>query len=114
MSDVSKERKMWAGVRAAAQTRLAGMGGKLVVSDVQYEIMRWVHADLVLIFYPHKTSAGNYHARVRAGRCVDRLLLRKCVMALAENSCSFQFPSELRFHAEGVRQAVAENRPMTH
>jgi hypothetical protein len=114
MSDVSKERKLWAGVRDAAQTRLTGLSGKLVASDVQYEIMRWVHADLVLIFYPHKTSAGNYHVRVRAGRCTDRKLLRKCVMALAENTCNFQFPTERAFHDEGVRQAVTENRPLTH
>lgn len=105
---------MWAGVRAAAQTRLAGLGGKFVASGVQYEIMRWAHADLVLIFYPHKTSAGNYHVRVRAGKCNDRQLLRKCVMALAENTCHFQFPTEREFHSEGVTQAVKENRPITH
>jgi len=114
MGDVSKERKLWAGVRAAAQTRLAGLGGKLVDSDVQYEVMRWIHDDLVLIFYPHKTSAGNYHVRVRAGKCADRKLLRKCVMALAENTCHFQFPTEREFHDEGVTQAVKENRPITH
>ena len=114
MADVSKERKLWAGVRDAAQTRLAGLGGRLVASEVQYEIMRWNHADLVLIFYPHKTSAGNYHVRVRAGKCKDRKLLRKCVMALAENTCNFQFPTERAFHDEGVRQAVIENRPMTN
>lgn len=114
MTDVSKDRKLWAGVRSAAQTRLAGLGGKLVASDVQYEVMRWIHGDLVLIFYPHKTSAGNYHIRVRAGRCTDRSLLRKCVMALAENTCHFQFPSERDFHDEGLRQAIEENRPITH
>lgn len=114
MTDVSKERKLWAGVRAAAQTRLAGLGGKLMPSDVAYEVMRWVHPELVLIFYPHRTTAGNYHIRVRAGRCKDRKLLRKVIMALAENSCQFQCPTEQAFHNEGVRQAVELSRPMTH
>ena len=111
--DVSKDRKLWARVRDTAQTRLAGLGGKLVASEVQYEIMRWVHADLVLIFYPHRTTAGNYHVRVRAGKCSDRKLLRKCVIALAENSCQFGFPTERAFHDEGVTQAVKENRSFT-
>ncbi len=114
MNDVSKQKKMWAAVREAAQTRLTGLNGQLVASETQYEIMRWVHDDLVLIFYPHRTTAGNYHVRVRAGKCGDRKLLRRCVMALAENSCSFQFPTEPEFHAEGVQQALAENRPFTN
>lgn len=114
MSDASKDRKAWKGVHAAAQARLAPFGGALEWSEVQHEVMRWNHADLVLIFYPHRTSAGNYHVRVRAGKCADRKLLRKCVMALAENTCNFQFPTEPKFHEEGVRQAVNENRPITH
>lgn len=114
MTDASKDRKAWKGVHAAAMTRLKGFGGALAWSANQHEVMRWVHADLVLIFYPHRTTAGNYHIRVRAGRCNDRKLLRKCVMALAENTCNFQFPTEPEFHEEGVRQAVTENRPITH
>lgn len=113
-ADASKDRKAWKSVHAAALKRLAAFGGALAWSDVQHEVMRWVHADLVLIFYPHRTSAGNYHVRVRAGRCNDRKLLRKCVMALAENACNFQFPTEPEFHAEGVQQALQENRAFTH
>jgi hypothetical protein len=113
-ADVSKNRKAWKGVHAAAAQRLAHFGGVLAWSEVRHEVLRWVHADLVLIFYPHKTTAGNYHVRVRAGRCADRKLLRKCVMALAENTCNFQFPTEPAFHEEGVRQAVTENRPITN
>lgn len=114
MADASKDRKAWKGVHAAATERLKGFGGALTWSVIQHEVLRWTHPDLLLIFYPHRTTAGNYHVRVRAGRCTDRKLLRKCAMALAENSCSFQFPTEREFHDEGVRQAVTENRPMTH
>lgn len=114
MTDVSKQRKMWAGVRAAAQTRLAGLGGKLVPSDVAHEVMRWIHPEVVLIFYPHRTTAGNYHIRIRAGRCQSRTVLGKAIMALAENSCHFQCSTEMAFHNEGVRQALEQRRPMTH
>lgn len=113
MSDVSKNKKYWRNVMAVAYKRLAGLGGKIDWSPVAYEALRWEHRDLVLIFYPHKTSAGNYHIRVRAGRCLDRDLLRRCIHAIAENSCQFGFPTERQFHDEGVALAVKENRSFT-
>ena len=109
-NDESKHRKNWKNERAAAEQRLAKMGGRLDWSDADYEVMRWVHPKLTLIFYPHRTTAGNYHIRVRAGKCLDRALLRECVMALAENTCTFSFPTERAFHDEGVYQAIRENR----
>lgn len=108
--DVSKNRKQWAAVKQTAQQRLAGLGGKLMDSPHAYEIARWMHPDLTLIFYQHKTSAGNYHARVRAGYCANRETLRKAIFALAENSCQFQFPSEQQWHNEAVSAAIRRER----
>lgn len=112
-ADVSKERRRWANVKQVAQQRLAGMGGKLMDSPHEYEIARWMNPELTLIFYPHRTSAGNYHCRVRTGFCSNRETLRKAIFALAENSCQFQFPSEKKLHDEGVRIALKEGRGMT-
>lgn len=108
--DASKDRKAWKRERAAAEARLAALGGRLDWSQHAYEVMRWEHKDLVLIFYPHRTTAGNYHIRIRTGRCSDRDLLRKCIHALAENSCTFSFPTERQFHDEGVTIALKTNR----
>jgi len=104
--DVSKNRKMWERVKQVAQQRLAGLGGKLMDSPHAYEIARWMNPDLTLIFYQHRTSANNYHCRVRAGFCANRETLRKAIFALAENSCTFQFPTEREWHNEAVTAAI--------
>lgn len=109
-NDVSKDRKYWAQDRRAAEQRLAGLGGKLMDSPHDYEMWRWMHPDLTLIFYPHRTSANNYHCRVRAGYCTNRETLRKAIFALAENSCTFQFPTERKWHNEGVMASLKRAR----
>lgn len=113
MTDVSKDRKGWRHIKSVAEQRLAGLGGVLEWSTVAYEVMRWESQNLVLIFYPHRTSAGNYHIRIRKGRCNDRTLLRKCILAIAENSCNFQFPTERALHDEGVSVALDQKRPFS-
>ena len=112
-ADVKKNQRLWKRTKAVAEQRLAGLEGELTWSPHAHEVMRWVHPKLTLIFYPHRTTAMNYHIRVRAGRCTDRGLLRKAIVALAENSCAFQFPTEREFHQEGVSRAVLEGRGMT-
>lgn len=113
MTDVSKDQRAWKHVKAVAASRLAEIGGALDWSPHAHEVLRWSHPELTLIFYPHRTSAGNYHVRVRAGACKSRKLLRRCIVALAENSCQFQFPTERVFHDEGVSLAVKEGRGST-
>ena len=48
---------------------LKGYDGKLEWSTNDYVAFTFVSEDLKLIFYPHKTSAGNRHIRVRDGGC---------------------------------------------
>jgi hypothetical protein len=97
---------VWAKVKQVAQQRLAGLGGALHDSPHDYEVMRWEHPKLTLIFYPHRTTAGNHHIRVRAARCESRAVLRDAIFALAENSCQFQFPTERKLHHEAVHAAI--------
>ncbi len=104
---------MWAAVKQAAQQRLAGLGGQLQDSPHDYEVMRWTHPHLTLIFYPHRTTAGNYHIRVRAAQCTNRKTLEKAIFALAENTCQFSFPTERAIHDRAVRASLQENRPYT-
>jgi hypothetical protein len=106
INDVSKNKKMWANVKRVAADRLSELGGKLMDSPHDYEIARWMNPELTLILYPHKTSANNYHCRVRAGFCSNRDTLRKAIFALAENSCTFQFPTERKLHNEAVMASL--------
>lgn len=112
--DPSKDQKAWRNVMDAASARLKELGGELIWSPHQYEVARWNHPGCVLILYSHKTSAGNYHVRVRAGKVTDRGILRQAIVALAENSCQFYCPTERGFHSEGVNRALEENRSFTH
>lgn len=109
-ADVSKSKKLWRREFQAAEQRLAGLGGTLEWSSHAYEVFRWCAPGLTLIFYPHRTTAMNHHIRVRKGTCEDQGLLRKAIHALAENSCTFQFPTEREFHREGVDIALKTNR----
>lgn len=113
-ADMSKDRKYWRGDRQKAEQRLAGLGGKLMDSPHAYEMWRWMHPDLTLIFYPHRTSANNYHCRVRAGFCSNRDTLRKAIFALAENTCTFQFPTERKWHNEAVSASLSRERDSAH
>lgn len=91
--------------------RLAPLGGEVTPGVHDYEAFYYAAPGLKLIFYPHKTSAKNYHIRVRAAIKTDRKKLRAAIFALAENSCTFQFPSEAELHQEAVTASILNSRP---
>lgn len=85
-----------------AKDRLAHLGGQVIPGLHDYEAFIYESAKLRLIFYPHKTSAGNHHIRVRTSGKFDKKALRDAIFALAENSCTFQFPADTKLHQEAV------------
>ena len=89
-----------------ARERLAHLGGQVVPGTHDYEAFIYEGNGVRLLFYPHRTTAGNYHIRVRATGKPDRKMLRAAIFALAENSCTFSFPSERALHDEAVRHAL--------
>lgn len=86
-----------------AKVRLAPLGGDVLPGEHDYEAFTYSAPGIRLIFYPHRTSAGNYHIRVRAVGKPEPEKLRAAVYALAENSCTFQFPAHRQLHDEAVR-----------
>jgi hypothetical protein len=98
-----------------AQERLAPLGGKLEPGVHDYEAFIFTAPGLRLIFYPHTTkSTGNQHIRVRASKCTDRNMLKRAIYALAENSCTFSFPTERALHDEGVMLRLKREREELH
>jgi hypothetical protein len=89
-----------------AKKRLAPLGGKVEPGVHDYEAFTYERPGLRLIFYPHKTSAQNYHIRVRSVGKTDPKVLRKAIFALAENTCTFQYPMDTKLHQEAVNAAL--------
>lgn len=73
---------------------LASEPGELVIANDPYVAFRYLEPSKIrIVFYPHKTSAGNYHMRVRnegsrdASRA-DELMVRLDIGA--GHNCTFQ------------------------
>ena len=90
-----------------AKKRLAPLGGTVSPGIHDYEAFIYEGDGVRLIFYPHRTSASNYHIRIRTGGKCDPEALRKAIFALAENTCTFQFPADGQLHGRAVRAALA-------
>jgi len=89
-----------------AQARLAPLGGKVEPGVFDYEAFTYTAPGLKLIFYPHRTTAGNYHIRIRHVGKPDPKALRAAIFALAENTCTFTYPADYALHGEAVRAAL--------
>jgi hypothetical protein len=93
-----------------AQERLRPLGGKVTPGVHDYEAFVYEAEGVRLIFYPHKTSAGNYHIRVRTGGKCNPAKVKAAIYALAENSCTFQYPADNLMHQAAVWAALARDR----
>lgn len=94
-----------------ARQRLAHLGGKLIPGVHDYEAFIYEGAGVRLVFYPHTVSTtGNQHIRVRATGKPDPKALRAAIFALAENTCTFQFPADRQLHGEAVSAAIRRER----
>lgn len=60
-------------------------------SNADYEVFKFKECDVTLVFYPHKTSAGNYHLRVRNQNSANEKLAESYMDLLNECApgCTF-------------------------
>lgn len=75
-----------------AQKILKDEFGMLKWSFHAYQAFQFKSVDVNLIFYPHKTSAGNYHVRVRDANSKDKQkanLLMDKLKRESGNNCTF-------------------------
>lgn len=89
-----------------AQDRLRPIGVTVTPGVHDYEAFIAEGPGLRLIFYPHRTTAGNYHIRVRKGGACDVRRLQDAIFALAENMCTFTYPADYKLHQDAVRAAI--------
>lgn len=102
--------KLFADEYRKACERLEPLGGRVVWGEHDYEAFTWECDGLRLIFYPHKVrTTGNVHVRVRSVGS-NAQLLRRAIFALAENSCTFQYPMDRVLHDAAVRASIERDR----
>lgn len=66
--------------------------GELSESPHDYQCFTFVGPGISLVFYPHRTSAGNYHIRVRdqrSGNVEKAIYLMKLLNEKAGSNCTF-------------------------
>jgi hypothetical protein len=71
-------------------TKVLGVGVEWSPHD--YEAFIYKKDTVSLVFYPHRTSAGNYHIRVRDNGSKDKELAKRLMFNLdieAGNNCTF-------------------------
>lgn len=87
----SRYRKMYQGEFEIAQKGLSGRIGTLEWSPHEYEAFIWSEDGARVVFYPHRTSAGNYHLRVRDAGSKDKALADRIMQLLddAVSGCTF-------------------------
>ena len=75
-----------------AKEALKHTKGELNWADADYQAFIFRGPDVTLVFYPHKTSAGNYHLRVRNQNSKNKekavALMRRLDKATG-SSCTF-------------------------
>lgn len=82
--DVNKQRyrKLYREEFDLAAKTLTGPNGALDWSTSDYIVFVWTEPTVCLVFYPHKSSAGHYHIRVRDQSSYDKLLALKLMVLL--------------------------------
>lgn len=71
---------------------LKGRNGSLDWSTADYVVFVWSEPTVCIAFYPHKTSAGNHHIRVRDHGSADKELAIRLMDDLDEAAgynCTF-------------------------
>jgi len=84
MADSNKKRypKLYREEFELARTTLSQRAGALEWSRADYEAFTYVEPGVRLVFYPHRTSAGNYHIRIRDGNSKDAALADRLMREL--------------------------------
>jgi len=82
-------------------------GVQLFLSDAPYQVAKLVGDDVKLVIYPHKTTAFNYHLRIRDEGSKNRLRalqIMKGLDAAAGFNCTFSAHMNTRFAVRRVPQ----------
>jgi hypothetical protein len=84
----------WADDLKIADGFAQAYGLTLQLTDADYQVAKLVGRGVRLVLYPHKTSAGHHHLRVRDENSSDKALAQKLMALLdyaAGFNCTFSF-----------------------
>ena len=87
-----KYRKLYAEEFGLARGILAAYGGTFEWSKHDYQAFTYEKQGVKLVFYPHKTTAGNHHLRVRDQGSKDHVQAKKLLSLLDKGAgfnCTF-------------------------
>lgn len=87
-------------------------GGSLSWCDADYEAFQFKTEGVRLVFYPHKTSAGNYHIRVRDGGSKNKNRARAIILVIQfdlAKTCTFSAKKESSLHYNEKRKNEIRN-----
>lgn len=79
---MGKKREPWADEVSWATAICAPLGCSVVRSDANYEIAKVRGDGVSLVLYPHRTTAMNYHVRVRNNGSKDKAKAGRVMQAL--------------------------------
>lgn len=89
--------------------------GALTWSNADYQAFQYQTEGVKIIFYPHKTSSGNYHIRVRDGGSKDKIRAQAIMDVMqfdnvSNHTCTFSQKKRWpQFHfTEKVKQQIRE------
>lgn len=92
MGAAMAKRREWQEEFDIAERVLADAGGELVWASDDYVAFRFIGEGVRIVFYPHRTSARNYHLRVRTEACKNKSLADELMLQLdigAGHDCTF-------------------------
>jgi hypothetical protein len=83
--------KEWQRQFNMAKLMLNASDDELTWRDGDYEAFMFKRGDVQILFYPHKTSANNYHIRVRDSGSKNKKLAQRIMDRLSESTgtCTF-------------------------
>jgi hypothetical protein len=81
---VARTRDPWKDEKIWAHLICAPFACTVTSSTAQYEIAKVNGPGVALVIYPHKTSSGHHHARVRDNNSKDKAAAERIMKALDE------------------------------
>lgn len=85
-------RHEWGAELTMAEEVARVFGGEVSTTDAAHQVAKIVGADFRVVIYPHRTSARNYHLRVRDEGSKNRQAAERLMIALdhaAGFNCTF-------------------------
>jgi hypothetical protein len=101
-------RQPWKDEIGYAETICAPLGMAVAQSAHQYEIATVKGDGVQLVIYPHKTTAGHHHARVRDNGSKDKARARHVLHALETGE---GLPEDIRWKVQFTCTFTVKNYP---